>query len=470
MQNAGQIVQGFTSFRRLAHFALAAAIFGLAACSVGPTHRRPAQPTGEFAALPLPPMRLFGPAQAAPPRRANSEMAQDFLDLSFRLETGRPVLGLSRFDGPVTVALAGPAPTTAGPDLDALLARLRTEAGIAIRRAPDDADASVRIEFVTGRSLHAYAPDAACFAAPRIGSWAAYRRASAATLDWTDYQHRTRAAIFIPTGIAPQEVRDCLHEELAQVLGPLNDLFRLPDSVFNDDNVQTILTGFDMLMLRATYDGNLATGMSQETVAAHLPAILARLNPRGAIPGHPLPSTPRIFGDAIADALGPGQTQAGRLAAARRALAISEGWQDHRTGFALLSVGRLLGPGERAAALADFQSAAGIFAAEGLPLHLAQADLQLALMALASGDWTKAIRLTDAAMPAATAAQNASLMAGLGLAKAEALDRTGKADAAARVRLDSLGWARYGMASDNDVRRRLQLVAEIAGLKDHTSP
>jgi len=34
---------------------------------------------------------------------------------------------------------------------------------------------------------------------------------------------------------SPQEVRDCLHEELAQALGPLNDLYRLPDSVFNDD-------------------------------------------------------------------------------------------------------------------------------------------------------------------------------------------------------------------------------------------
>ncbi len=45
-------------------------------------------------------------------------------------------------------------------------------------------------------------------------------------------------------------MRDCLHEELAQALGPLNDLYRLSNSVFNDDNFHSVLTGFDMEMLR----------------------------------------------------------------------------------------------------------------------------------------------------------------------------------------------------------------------------
>ena len=48
-------------------------------------------------------------------------------------------------------------------------------------------------------------------------------------------------------------MRDCLHEELAQALGPLNDLYRLPNTVFNDDNFHSVLTGFDMTILRATY-------------------------------------------------------------------------------------------------------------------------------------------------------------------------------------------------------------------------
>lgn len=459
-----------TNVKKAIFAAPVAALLFLAACGGGLPIPPAPEPTGIFAHLPLPPMHRFGPAHATPPRRSNAAMTQDFLDLSFRLETGRPVLGFSRFDGPVTVALAGPVPPTAGPDLDALIARLRGEAGLDISRAPDEAAASITVEFIPGSDLHAFAPDAACFAAPRVGSWADYRRATAADLDWTTYQHRGQAAIFIPTGVAPQEVRDCLHEELAQTLGSLNDLYRLPDSVFDDDNIQTILTGFDMLMLRATYAPELAPGMSQAEVAARLPAILARLNPRGDFPGSVAAPTPRAFGEAIAGALGPGAPPEARLRAAQRALAIAEPWQDHRTGFALLSVGRLQGKDNRGAARADFARAAAIFAAEGLPLHLAHADFQLALMDLADGDPAAAIRLVDAALPAAAAAQNASLMAGLGLVKAEALDRTGQPEAALRLRLDSLGWARYGMGSDSEVRRRAQLIAEIAALKDPPPP
>ena len=76
-------------------------------------------------------------------------------------------------------------------------------------------------------------------------------------------------------------MRDCLHEELAQALGPLNDLYRLSDSVFNDDNMHTVLTGFDMLILRVFYSPALRSGMTRAEVAARLPAILAQLNPAG---------------------------------------------------------------------------------------------------------------------------------------------------------------------------------------------
>jgi len=423
-------------------------------------------PTGAYARTALPPMRLFGAAHVAPAARANADMVQDFLDLSFRLETGRPLDGFSRFQGPVSIAMAGAVPATAGRDLDALIGRLRAEAGLDVRRVPEGSAAAITVEFVPERAFHRTTTDAACFAAPRVRSWSDYRRAGPATLDWTTYQTRERVAIFIPTGVAPQEVRDCLNEELAQALGPLNDLYRLPDSVFNDDNVQSILTGFDMLMLRATYAPELQPGMSRDAVAAALPALLARLNPAGQRPGRPLPPTPRAFGDAIADALGRQAAGGGRLQAALRALAIAEPWQDHRTGFALVTVGRLRPAGQRAEAVADFTRAAGLFEAAGLPLHRAGADLQLALMALAAGDWHQAMALADQALPAATVAQNATLMADLMMVKATALDRAGDSGAAARVRLDSLGWARYGMASDSAARRRLQLIAELSARKD----
>ena len=47
------------------------------------------------------------------------------------------------------------------------------------------------------------------------------------------------------------------------------------------------------------------------------------------------------------------------------------------------------------------------------------------------------------------------------LLDAEALDLQGERDKAADVRLDSLGWARYGFGSDWAVRARMQEVAAL---------
>lgn len=412
--------------------------------------------------VPLPPMRRFPSGPVAPARRANADMARDFLDLSFRLETGRPLVAFSRFEGPLTVALAGDVPPSAPADLAELLARLRAEAGIGLSMAPAGTRAAITIEFLPRRKLQARARDAACFVAPRVSSFAAYRRAGAAQLDWTDYVRRTEAAIFIPSDTGPQEIRDCLHEELAQTLGPLNDLFRLPDSVFNDDNIEGVLTGFDMLILRATFAPELAPGMSESEVAARLPMIFARLNPAGARAGSPATPTPRAFRDAITRALGLGNTPAGRRQAARQALEMSQGWQDGRTGFAWLTLGRVSGRDEAELARTAFSNASALYHGQGLPLHAAHADLQLAMFLLAEGDWDRAIALSDASLPAAMAGRNAALLAGLLMVKAEALERLGQGAAARPVRLDSLGWARYGMASDAEVRRRLAVIDALA--------
>ena len=45
----------------------------------------------------MPPMRVFNTSYIAPAARSNTEIAQDFLDLSFRMESGRAVPRLTRF-------------------------------------------------------------------------------------------------------------------------------------------------------------------------------------------------------------------------------------------------------------------------------------------------------------------------------------------------------------------------------------
>lgn len=411
-------------------------------------------------------MQTFGAQRAERPRRSNTAMAQDFMDLSFQLESGRALPIFTRFEGPIRVRLTGDVPSTASPDLDRLLARLRNEAGLDIAFAKRGQAAQLTVEFLPRGAMQRFVPRAACFVAPRVGSWREYRRARRNTLDWATLTERDRTAIFIPSDTAPQEIRDCLHEELAQSIGPLNDLYSLPDSVFNDDNIHTVLTGFDMLMLRVTYSPELANGMSAAEVAARVPGILSRLNPSGdGVGGGPSDPTPREYASAIETALGPGTLPPRRRAAAKKAVAIAidRGWRDARAGFAWLALGRLsLGHDARQAEAAFVQASTIYHRGAGLELHRAHADMQLGAFALSQGRAEDVLALTARALPQAARAENAALLSSLLMLRAEALDLVGRASEASQVRLDSLGWGRYGFASDAEVIERLLGMAALS--------
>lgn len=430
-------------------------------------------PQGEVAArqifLPhdLPPMKAFSRSAVQAPSRSNSQIAGDFLDLSFQLESGRSLPVLSRFEGPVSIAVTGPAPAALHGDLDRLLARLRIEAGIDIRKSGSTADASITLAVIPKAQLQTLVPHAACFVVPNVSSWGEYRRMrNQPATDWTRLITRTRMAIFLPGDVSPQEMRDCLHEEIAQALGPVNDLYRLNDSVFNDDNFHTILTGFDMLILRAYYAPELQSGMDKAGVAARLPAIFARLNPGG---GTGLPSqiapTPRIWKDAIETALGAGGTDTTRRQAAGRAVEIAraQGWYDTRLALSLFARGRLhLGVDSRVA-LASFQEAESIYRTlPGSQLQAANMSVQLAAHALSGGHAERAVTIANTHIPAVTSAQNAALLSTLMMIKSEALALLGRPTEAQLVRLDSLGWALYGFGSEAEVGARMDEIAAIA--------
>jgi len=291
---------------------------------------------------------------------------------------------------------------------------------------------------------------------PNVGSLADYRRLRGTPeVDWARITRRDRAAVFIPTDTSPQEVRDCLHEELAQALGPLNDLYRLPESVFNDDNFHSVLTSFDMDILRLYYSPSLASGMTRSGVAARLSTTVSG----GASP------TPSVWTDAIETALGRTGSLAARQAAADSALAIATqaGWQDSRAAFSHFAVGRLWAGSAPEVSLMAFDRAAAIYARlPGGALQVAHIDMQLAAMALASGQVIEAVQFADRAIPVVTRYENAALLATLMLIKAEALERMGDAQAAAALRLDSQVWARYGFGPDSVVKARIRDIAAVA--------
>ncbi|RYI15397.1 MAG: DUF2927 domain-containing protein, partial [Acetobacteraceae bacterium] len=290
---------------------------------------------------------------------------------------------------------------------------------------------------------------------PNVTSLSEYRRQRGSDrVDWASVTRRETAAIFIPADTSPQEVRDCLHEELAQALGPLNDLYRLSDSVFNDDNFHSVLTAFDMDILRMTYAPSLHSGMSRTEVAA-------RIGASDAVAGNPPAWT-----HAIETALGKTGSISMRKASAERALALatSAGWQDGRLAFSYFAVGRLLAGSEPERALDAFDRAAALYARmPGGELQLAHIDMQLAAMALAGGLSEEAARLADRAIPAVTRHENAALHATLLLIKAEALESLGNPAAAAALRMDSEAWARYGFGPDSVVKARMRDIAAVAG-------
>jgi hypothetical protein len=414
----------------------------------------------------LPAMQAFGGSAGVTAARSNRDIARDFLDLEFRMESGRALPSFSRFDGPITVALTGDVPGTASAELSRLINRFRNEAGIDIRPVAAGENPSITIEFQTRAQMQRVVPMAACFVVPRVQSFAEYKsKRNSGDVDWTTLAVRDHVAIFIPSDTSPQEVRDCLHEELAQAMGPLNDLYHLPDSVFNDDNFNTVLTGFDMLILRLHYAPELRNGMNEAEAAKHLPALLARLNPAGegrGGEGHRI--APRSWVAAVEGAFGPRSSVGARKSSADRMLSIAmaQGWRDGRLAFSYYAKGRALTVHDPAGAVQNFAEAGRIYRGiAGAGVHAAHVDMQLAAIALSSGQPDQAIQFADRAIPVVKRAENAALLATLMLIKAEALENQGQASQAQALRLDSLGWARYGFGAEHQVRARMSEIAAL---------
>lgn len=408
---------------------------------------------------------LFGPPRAFAPARSNAQIAQDILELGFRLESGREIPQFSRFAGPVTLSLHGPAPPLGIPETDRLITRLQREAGLDIRRV--DGQGQIVVEFVPRTDLRRAVPNAACFVLPNITSWDEFRaNPRAPELDWTRVVRRDRALVIVPADSTVQDMRDCLHEEIAQALGPLNDLFRIGETVWNDDNFQTALTGFDMLVLRVWNDPALQPGMTRAEVAERLPALLARHNPSGANTTVELDKipTPMEWTRAIEAALGATSRHAS-FRDARRALAIAldQRWQDERLAFSLFLSARFAPPEDGPQALEAMILAARIYDIRpGADVHRAHVHLHLTAQALAAGQHDLVLQLTDSAMTVARRTENGALLASLMLLRAQSLEHLGQRQKAEGLRRDSVPFALYGFGSEQAADNRREEIATLA--------
>ncbi|RMF39979.1 MAG: DUF2927 domain-containing protein, partial [Alphaproteobacteria bacterium] len=388
---------------RRAGVALAAALVTLAGCDAPvPVVTDPAAPP---AAEP-PPLAGYGAALApGPVRIANADLAAAFVALSFFREDGRELPHLLRFETPIRVRMQGFA-RHAG-DLSRLLARLRREAGIDIAIAPPSESENLRIEPAPAAALTRIFPAARCVVVPGLVTWPDYRARLEAggRPDRKTADRIAAATIFIRDSATPQQVRNCLDEELAQALGPGNDLYRLPESVFNDDNVHERLTRFDLLMLRVLYDERLHSGMDRATAQEAARAVLDEINPAGRRiarrPGQrPAPQWHAIVAGVFEAR--PGAQD--RRAALTRALRIAEGFPqpDPRLAITLdfLATAEFDRDPRRAEAL--MERAVDSLARNFPPgdLRLAVFRVYLAQIRLGLGRHESALALVDAALPA----------------------------------------------------------------------
>lgn len=221
----------------------------------------------------------YGRAIARQPIPWTAEsLADDFIDLQFQTEWGSPHKNLLRWPGPVDVALVGPELAAYRDDVAALLDLIgRSAPNLRLRLTDQPEAAEIAIRTAPKAEMKEVANTALCFFAPVAMDWEAYKTADAkGEASWDGVEELTAVTVFIPETSAPHVFRICFIEEIMQALGPGNDLYRLEDSGFNDDEVHVSPTAFDLLMLRVLYDPALQPGMSKTEARAAATAVLQR--------------------------------------------------------------------------------------------------------------------------------------------------------------------------------------------------
>lgn len=78
----------------------------------------------------------------------------------------------------------------------------------------------------------------------------------------------TRAIALIRSELPSLLRQSCVHEEIAQGLGPANDSPEARPSIFNDDDEFALLTNHDELLLKMLYDDRLKIGMTANEARA----------------------------------------------------------------------------------------------------------------------------------------------------------------------------------------------------------
>ncbi len=391
--------------------------------------------------------------------RSNNAIANEFLSLVFETENGTRIPRLLRYEGAIRVNL-DPDLQAYRRDLENVLQKIRSQSEIDIALG-NGASVNIYVERVSAAALRRSYPTAACVVVPGVSSFSQFLRGDFPR--WSRQTRLQKAAVFIPDNAPPYIVRACLNEEIAQALGPVNDLYLVADTVFNDDNVFNSLTDYDLLILRVLYHPQLSTGMSRTQAAPLVARILRGINPAGQIAG-PLGQSNLSWKRQIETAMNSRNPRAARLRSAENAVQISRRLGDHRLAHSLLIYGRLNLQNRPDLAAPAFREAYSLSQRLLGPdnLRTALAGMHMAAVALSAERFGDVITLSTPALATAQRYDDPVLAAGLlglrALAFAQ-LEQNSKAQAA---RLASAEQARY--AFGNNATQIAAAQAQIDGL------
>ena len=433
--------------------ALAVVAVALAACApaLGPGGRGAPDRVAPALPGPLPDIAGYGAAVGAQPIPWTSgALVEDFIELTFDAEWGLRTRRLRKWEGPVRISLIGDELSAYADHARGVAARLDAATGphLAVYLSPRDPTAEIVFRSAPLREMRRVAPGANCFFVPFSGDWTAFRearRAGGAT--WANAKALEAVTVFIPSFAAPHDIRTCLEEEAAQALGPRNDLFRLSDSIFNDDAAHLRLTSFDALMLRTLYDPDLKAGMTRDAARKAARRVLAKENAGFG-------ERPRLAtaGDREHDELRARSTAARGLkeraeAAARllRAMKAAPA-PDHRLAEAHAMNAYIAYEAERPQdAIAGFQAAERHLIAIAAPddVRLAIIRGSLAAVLKREGKARAALAKLDLAIPVLAANAHDGHLAQALRWRAACLHQLGERDAARRAARDALAWATY---------------------------
>ncbi len=390
--------------------------------------------------------------------RANAAMAAEFIDLTFQTEAGNAIPGILKFQGPIRVSLDASL-SDYRRDLESVLGNIRNAARIDI--AIGGAGSQIHVQQIPAATMDQHFPNAACVVASGVNSFGGYLRGN--SVRWTSQTRLQKSVVLIPDDAPPYIVRACINEEIGQALGPVNDLYYVANTVFNDDNVHTSLTSFDKLMLRVLYDDRLVVGMSREIALPIVQNILQEINPVGNRAGPQAFAHPQ-WKQLIETAMIGSNPRGRRVAAARQAIEIARGFNDHRLIHSLLVYGRLNLRGAPQIAAPAFQEAYTLSLERLGPqdLRTALATMHIAAIALAAERYDDVLILIGPAIGRAHSYDATVLIAGLEGLRALAYAALGREREAAEAQRESLKYARIAFGADAE--RIASEQAQIAGL------